>query len=45
MSLMLLADPGTRWTRVAELWVVGSSSYSLDLVEGIILILELCDEL
>jgi len=45
MSLLLLADPGTRWTRTAETWVVGPSSYPLDLVERIILILELPDEL
>jgi uncharacterized membrane protein len=44
----LLADPGTRWTRTAESWVAGSSSYSLDhgiLVKRTILILELPHEL
>ena len=45
MSLLLLADPGTRRSRTAEPWVVGPSSYSLDLVERIILILELRYEL
>jgi len=43
MSLMLLsADPGTR---IAEPSVFGPSSYLLDLVERIFLILELRDEL
>jgi hypothetical protein len=48
MSLLLFADPGNRWTRNAEPWVAGPSSYPLDheiLVERIILILELPDEL
>ena len=45
MSLLLPADPGTRWTRTTEPWVAGPSSYSLDLVGRIILILELRDEL
>jgi len=27
MSLLLPADPGTRWTRTAEPWVVGPPSY------------------
>ena len=46
MSLLLLsANPGTRWTRTAEPWVVGPSSYPLDLVERVILILELRYEL
>jgi hypothetical protein len=44
MSVVLSDDPGTRWTRTAEPWVVGPSSYPLDLVEGIVLILELRDE-
>jgi hypothetical protein len=46
MSLPLPpAGPGTQWTRTAEPWVVGPSSYPLDLVKRIILILELRDEL
>ena len=45
MSLLLSADPGTRWTRNVEPWVVGPSSCPLDLVERIILILQLRDEL
>jgi len=45
MSLLLSADPGTQWTRTAEPWVVGSSFYSLDRVERIILILERRDKL
>jgi len=44
MSL-LLADPGTPYTRTAGSWVVGPSFYPLDLVERTILILELGDEL
>jgi hypothetical protein len=47
MSLLLLADPGTRWTRNAESWVAEPSPFPLDhevLVEIIILILELLDE-
>ena len=43
--LLLLADPGTRWARTVEPWVVGPSSDPLDLVERIILIVELADEL
>ena len=47
MSLLLLyADPETRWTRTAEPWIAGPSSYPLDheaLVERIIL--ELPDKL
>jgi len=38
-------DPGTRWTRTAEPWVVVLSFCSLDIVERIILILELHYEL
>jgi hypothetical protein len=46
MSLLLLsADPGARWTRTAEPWAVGPSSYPPDLAERIVLILELRDEL
>ena len=45
MSLLLSADPGTRWTRTAEPSVVGPSSHPLDLVERIVLIFELRDEL
>ena len=45
MSLLLSADPGTRWTRTAEPWVFGPLSYPLDLAERIILILELRYEL
>jgi len=45
MSLLLPVDPGTRWTRTAEPWVVGPSSYPLDLIERTILILELRDGL
>ena len=43
MSLLLLlpAVPGTRWTRAAEPWVAGPSSYLL--VEGIVV--EFSDEL
>jgi hypothetical protein len=45
MSLLLLTDPGTMWTRIAASWVVWPSSYPLDHVERSILILELRDEL
>jgi hypothetical protein len=46
MSLLLLsADTGTRWTRTAKPSVVGASFYPLDLVEGMVLILERRDEL
>jgi len=46
MSLPLLsADPGSRWTRIAEPWVVGPSFCPLDLVKRTILILELRYEL
>ena len=45
MSLLLSADPGTLWTRTAEPWVAGPSSFPLNLIERTILILELRDEL
>jgi hypothetical protein len=45
MSLLLSADPGTGWTRTAELWGFGPSSYLLDLVERMVLILEVREEL
>jgi len=32
MSLLLPADPGTRWTPTAEPWVVGLSSYPLEIL-------------
>ena len=41
LPLLLPADPGTRWTRTAEPWVVGPLSYLP--VEGIIV--EFFDEL
>jgi hypothetical protein len=45
MYLLLLADPETRWIRNAEPWVVGLSSYPLDLNDRIILIMEFPDKL
>jgi hypothetical protein len=45
MSLQLPTDPGTRWTRTAEPWVVGPLFYPLELVEVIILIMELVAEI